>query len=78
MEDTITLTQEELETRIKEAVDNATKDLVSKHNSDMAKMRKENTDLRNASKSQEQISIPNERLNTLNICCLKLKLSKFI
>ena len=55
MEDTITLTQAELDTRIQEAVDNATKDLVSKHNSDMAKMRKENTELRNASKSQEQL-----------------------
>ena len=55
MEDTITLTQAELDTRIQEAVDTATKDLISKHNSDMAKMRKENTDLRNASKSQEQL-----------------------
>lgn len=55
MEDTITLTQAELQAQIDEAVKTATESLVSKHNSDMAKMRKENTDLRNASKTQEQI-----------------------
>lgn len=54
-EDTITLTQSELDTRIQEAVDTATKDLISKHNGEMAKMRKENTDLKNASKTQEQL-----------------------
>ena len=55
MEDTITLTQAELQAQIDEAVKTATESLVSKHNSDMAKMRKENTDLRNASKTQEQL-----------------------
>ena len=53
--DTITLTQSELDAKIKEAVDTATESLISKHNGEMAKMRKENTDLRNASKTQEQL-----------------------
>ena len=55
MEDTITLTQAELDAKINEAVETATKDLTAKHNSDMAKIRKENTELRNASKTQEQL-----------------------
>lgn len=53
--ETITLTQSELDAKIKEAVDTATESLISKHNGEMAKMRKENTDLRNASKTQEQL-----------------------
>ena len=56
MEDnTITLTQAELDAKINEAVETATKDIISKHNNDMAKLRKENTDLKNASKSQDQL-----------------------
>ena len=54
-EETITLTQAELQAQIDEAVKTATDSLVSKHNGEMAKMRKENTDLRNASKTQEQL-----------------------
>lgn len=54
-EDTITLSQAELDAKINEAVEAATANLNSKHNADMAKLRKENTDLRNASKSQEQL-----------------------
>lgn len=55
MEDTITLTQAELDAKVQEAVESATKDLVAKHNNDMAKIRKENTELKNASKTQEQL-----------------------
>lgn len=55
MEDTITLTQAELDAKVQEAVESATKDIVAKHNNDMAKLRKENTELRNASKTQEQL-----------------------
>ena len=54
-EETITLTQAELDAKINEAVETATTNLVSKHNSDMAKLRKENSDLRNANKTQEQL-----------------------
>jgi predicted transcriptional regulator len=55
MEDTITLTQAELDAKVQEAVESATKDIVAKHNNDMAKLRKENTELKNASKTQEQL-----------------------
>lgn len=67
-ENTITLTQAELDSKIQEAVDSATKDLVSKHNGDMAKLRKENTELRNASKSQEQLKQEQDEatINELN------------
>lgn len=68
MEDTITLTQEELNAKINEAVETATKDINSKHNDAMAKLRKENTELRNASKSQEQIKVEQDQAiqNELN------------
>ena len=61
MEDTITLTQEELNAKINEAVETATKDINSKHNDAMAKLRKENTELRNASKSQEQLKVEQDQ-----------------
>lgn len=61
MEDTITLTQEELNAKINEAVETATRDINSKHNDAMAKLRKENTELRNASKSQEQLKVEQDQ-----------------
>lgn len=52
-EETITLTEAELNAKIEEAVGTATKDLIAKHNSEMAKMRKENKDLKDANLSAD-------------------------
>ena len=54
-EETITLTQAELDARVEEAVANATKDLEKKHNTEMYNARKEIKDLKNANLSQEEI-----------------------
>lgn len=56
MEDTITLTQAELDAKVQEAVAEATKDLDAKHNKAMYELRQENKNLKNASKSQEEIA----------------------
>ena len=55
MEDTITLTQAELDAKVEEAVANATKDLEKKHNAEMYNARKEIKDLKNANLSQDEI-----------------------
>ena len=54
-EQTITLTQAELDARVEEAVASATKDLEKKHNAEMYNARKEIKDLKNANLSQEEI-----------------------
>lgn len=54
-EQTITLTQAELDARVEEAVANATKDLEKKHNTEMYNARKEIKDLKNANLSQEEL-----------------------
>lgn len=54
-ENTITLTQEELQTKIDEAISVATQDLVKKHNTEMYNARKEIKELKNANLSQEEI-----------------------
>ena len=54
-EETITLTQEELTQRVEEAVANATKELEAKHNKAMYDLRQENKNLKNASKSAEDL-----------------------
>lgn len=54
-EETITLTQEELTQRVEEAVANATKELEAKHNKTMYDLRQENKNLKNASKSAEDL-----------------------
>ena len=53
-ENTITLTQAELNAKVEEAVANATKDLEKRHNEDMYALRKENKELKNANLSQEE------------------------
>lgn len=53
-ENTITLTEAEFNAKVEEAVANATKDLVSKHNAEMYNARKEIKDLKNASLTQEE------------------------
>ncbi len=55
MEDTITLTQEELQTKIDDAISVATQDLIKKHNTEMYNARKEIKELKNANLSQEEI-----------------------
>ena len=69
MEDkTITLTETELQQRIDEAVSVATKDLVSKHNGEMATMRqKHNADLEKAKKeaSMSAEELANQRAQEL-------------
>ena len=54
-EETITLTQAELDARVEEAVANATKDLEKKHSQEMYNARKEIKDLKNANLSQEEL-----------------------
>lgn len=54
-ENTITLTEAELNAKIEEAVNSATEKLVSKHNGEMANARKEIKALKDASKSVEEI-----------------------
>lgn len=53
-DETITLTQAELDARVEEAVANATKDLEKRHNETMYALRKENKDLKNANLTQEE------------------------
>ena len=53
-EQTITLTEAELQAKIDEAVSSATQDLISKHNGEMATMRKENKELKNANLTAEE------------------------
>lgn len=53
-ENTITLTEAEFNAKVEEAVASATKDLVSKHNTEMYNARKEIKDLKNANLSQEE------------------------
>lgn len=55
-ENTITLTQAELDAKVEEAVANATKELESKHNKAMYDLRQENKNLKNANKSQEDLA----------------------
>lgn len=55
-ENTITLTEAELQAKIDEAVSSATKDLISKHNGEMANMRKENKALKEANLSKEELA----------------------
>lgn len=55
-DDKITLTDAELQAKIDEAVDLATKDLISKHNADMVSMRKENKALKEANLSKEELA----------------------
>lgn len=56
-ENTITLTETELQTRIDDAVKNATDKLISKHNGEMATVRKSYEDkLKQASMSAEEIA----------------------
>ena len=55
-ENTITLTEAELQSRIDEAVSSATKDLISRHNGEMANMRKENKALKEANLSKEELA----------------------
>lgn len=55
MEDkTITLTEAELQAKINDAVNEATDALISKHNGEMANMRKENKALKDANLSSEE------------------------
>lgn len=54
-ENTITLTEAELNAKIEEAVNSKTKDLVSKHNGEMASARKRIKELENSNLSQEEI-----------------------
>ena len=54
-EKTITLTEEELNARIEEAVNSKTKDLIAKHNGEMATSRKRIKELENANMSQEDL-----------------------
>lgn len=54
-DETITLTQAELDARVEEAVASATKDLEKKHNAEMYNARKEIKDLKNANLSQEEL-----------------------
>lgn len=54
-ENTITLTETELNAKIEEAVNSKTKDLVSKHNGEMASARKRIKELENSNLSQEEI-----------------------
>lgn len=74
MEDTITLTEAELNAKIEEAVAQKTKDLESKHNGEMANMRKElkaakdanlSTDERIAKEKQEYEESVNQELTEL-------------
>lgn len=74
MEDTITLTEAELNAKIEEAVAQKTKDLESKHNGEMANMRKElkaakdanlSTDERIAKEKQEYEESINQELTEL-------------
>ena len=53
-ENTITLTEAELNAKVEDAVANATKDLISKHNTEMYNARKEIKELKNASLSLEE------------------------
>lgn len=55
-ENTITLTETELQAKIDEAVSSATKDLISRHNGEMANMRKENKALKDANLSKEELA----------------------
>ena len=55
MEDTITLTQAELDAKIEEAVKKNTETLEAKHNTDMYNLRQENKKLKDAGKSQEDL-----------------------
>lgn len=54
-ENTITLTEEELNAKIEEAVNSKTKDLVSKHNGEMANARKRIKELENSNLSKDEI-----------------------
>lgn len=54
MEDTITLTEAELQAKIDDAVNTATQDLISKHNGEMATMRKEIKNLKDANLTTEE------------------------
>lgn len=54
-EKTITLTEEELNARIEEAVNSKTKDLIAKHNGEMATSRKRIKELESANMSQEDL-----------------------
>lgn len=74
MEDTITLTEAELNAKIEEAVAQKTKDLESKHNGEMANMRKElkaakdanlSADERIAKEKQEYEESVNQELTEL-------------
>lgn len=53
---TITLTEAELQEKIDEAVSSATKELISRHNGEMANMRKENKALKEANLSKEELA----------------------
>lgn len=53
-ENTITLTEAELQAKIDEAVSSATKDLTSKHNKAIAELRVENKELKNANLSSDE------------------------
>lgn len=55
MEDTITLTQAELDAKIDEAVKKNTETLEAKHSNDMYNLRQENKKLKDAGKSQEDL-----------------------
>lgn len=55
MEDTITLTQAELDAKVEEAVKTATDDLVKKHNKEMYDSRQEIKKLKDATKDQETL-----------------------
>ena len=66
MEDnTITLTETELQAKIEDAVAKATQELEKKHNAEMYNARKEIKELKNASLSQEERQ-QHERLNHEN------------
>lgn len=67
-ENTITLTEAELTARVEEAVQTATKELEAKHNKAMYDLRQENKQLKDATKSQEDLKREQDEavLNELN------------